>query len=222
MVDNPIHNPPIPPTTPTTSGFDETAGMASEPEGRPETPFSLAKGAENAEKTPTGPSPMDTAASVNANPFNPQNINVESLTKQASSVEEQFQKAQTTLQDPSLAQNQHLMKASTTDLLSQHLSRVNDNMSALANKVGSQIETPYTTPPSGTQAVAHFLDYLTGGQKDLINIANSLQAHSGTMGPSELLTVQLKMSGVQQQMEFFSSLLGKAVDNIKTIMSIQN
>lgn len=218
-----IHNPATPPTSPATSGFDATSDMASEPQGQPAQPFSLAKGGNSQGPANSGqPSPLQINAEAATNPFNPQAVSAEAISQQASTVANQFQKAQNLLQDPSLTQNGHLMKAATTDLLSQHLTRVNDNMSALSSKLGTPLASPYSPPSSGTKAVAHFLDYLTGGQQDLVNLTNSLKANAGKMSPSDLLTVQLKMSGVQQQMEFFSVLLGKAVDNIKTIMSIQN
>lgn len=219
-----IHNPPTTPTSPATSGFDATSDMASEPQGQPALPFNAAKAGSQPAGTGANkePSPLQVNAEVASNPFSPQGVSSQAIATQADTILNQFQRSQALLQDPALAQNQNLMKAATTDLLSQHLTRVNDNMAALGMKLGIPLQNSYTPPSSGTQAVAHFLDYLTGGQQDLINLTNSLQKNSGKMSPSDLLTVQLKMSGVQQQMEFFSVLLGKAVDNIKTIMSIQN
>lgn len=218
-----IHNTGNNPISPTTSGFDATSDMAGQPAGAPPTPFSLAKGAQGgAPGGATGPSPMEVNAQVSATPFSPQNISTESLVQQSEVVNGQMQKAQGLLQDPALAQNQHLIKASTTDLLSQHLTRVNDNMTSLSAKFGTPLQASYSPPSSGAQAVAHFLSYLTGGQEDLANLTQSLKQKGGAMAPADLLGVQLKMSGVQQQMEFFTVLLGKAVDNIKTIMSIQS
>lgn len=216
-----IHDPGPSRTTPLTSSFDKPSGMTGEPEGgNAPPPFSLAKGPEAAGKA-EGPSPMAVGAEA-ASPFNPQAISGTSLEQQAQAISSQFDKSRSLLQDPALAQNQNLIKASTTDLLSQHLSKVNENMTSLGAKLGTPVATQYTPPSASTQAVAHFLDYLTGGQQDLVNLSQGLSNKSGKLSPGDLLTVQMKMSGVQQQMEFFSVLLGKAVDNIKTIMNIQS
>ncbi len=222
--ENFINNPATTATPATTSGFDATSDMASNPEGEPAQPFSLAKGgnAGQSGQVSSQPSPLEVNATASSNPFSAQGVSVESLSNQVNNISSQYQKSTQLLQDPALAQNQHLIKASTTDLLSQHLGRVNDNMSSLSAKLGTPLTTTYAPPSSGTQVVAHFLNYLTGGQADLVNMTNSLKNNSGKLNPGELFAVQLKMSGVQQQMEFFSTLLGKAVDNIKTIMNIQN
>ncbi|MCX6995122.1 MAG: hypothetical protein NTY13_04810 [Chlamydiae bacterium] len=219
-----INNPGTTPVPASTSGFDTTSDMASSPDGEPSQPFSLAKGGNNGKgvSVSSHPSPLEINAAASSNPFSVQQVSAESMALQANTISSQYEKATTLLQDPSLAQNQHLIKASTAELLSQHLERVNDAMSSLSTKLETPLTTTYTAPSSGTQAVSHFLNYLTGGQQDIINMTNSLKNNSGTLNPGELFAVQLKMSGVQQQMEFFSTLLGKAVDNIKTIMNIQN
>ena len=223
MVDDDfIQNNPTAASPKTTSAFESSPEASPGFQGGEPPPFSLAKGKEGAPPTAESgqPSPMTLNAEMQANPFSPQAISSQVIQQQAAAISDQFDKSRTLLQDPALVQNNNLIKASTTDLLSQHLSRVNDNLTSLSTKLGEPLSNTYTPPGSGTQAVAHFLDYLTGGQQDLVNLTQGLQ--NKKLSPADLLTVQVKMSGVQQQMEFFSVLLGKAVDNIKTIMNIQS
>jgi hypothetical protein len=58
---------------------------------------------------------------------------------------------------------------------------------------------------------------IAGAKQKLADFAHS----NGTLNPAELLLVQVKINQAQQQIEFSSMLLSKAVDDFKQLMNIQ-
>ncbi len=188
------------------------------PSGEPP-PFSLAGGTKAEAAAPQQPSPMQVGTPAGG--FEPGNVNVQAVQQQLQTVQGQVGTSIIQLQDPTLQQGGGL-KPSTVNLLTQHLSNVSDNLSSVMTKLGMPPPAQPPVPTSNASAVSGFLDYLTGSQQQISDLSTQLTSKGGKLAPADLLAVQLKMSGVQQQMEFFSVLLGKAVDNIKTVMNIQN
>jgi hypothetical protein len=147
------------------------------------------------------------------------------LVKQAQQISSKIQEAHQTLQtaQQQLKTPDIPFKPSTSELLTQHLNHVNDNLSVIS----SRLNLPAQTPPKkedGHPITEYFLNYLIGSDKQLQEVTQQLTVppKGGAFNPADMLAIQVKMNGVQQQMQFFTTLLGKAIDNIKTIMNIQN
>ena len=64
---------------------------------------------------------------------------------------------------------------------------------------------------------------LTSSQAKMKNLQRSVEelAATGKMNPGQMLALQMKSNLISQEMELFSSLLGKALEGIKTIMNVQ-
>lgn len=85
-----------------------------------------------------------------------------------------------------------------------------------------EIEEEPSSSASGP--IAQFLHYITDGLHQLESAKNQISAigkKGKEMNAGDFLFVQLKLAKAQQELEFTSSLLGKAIDDIKQIMNIQ-
>ena len=49
----------------------------------------------------------------------------------------------------------------------------------------------------------------------------NMKLKGGSLSPAALLTIQVKLAKAQQELEYSSVLLSKAVDDIKTMFNIQ-
>lgn len=69
-----------------------------------------------------------------------------------------------------------------------------------------------------------FLHYMTDADKRLDTIVNEIMSYTADnkkLSPERLLAVQVKLNFVQQQLEFFTNILNRSVESIKTLMNIQ-
>lgn len=183
----------------------------------PSTPFNLKgeEGPKGAAKTEQiSPLDLATASTTSAQRGLP---NPTDLITQAHQISDRMGAIKQQLQLPGLQ-----FKPSTSEVLSEHLNNITDNLTAMSTRLSVPF-TPQAKPAGAPSAIEYFLNYLTGSQQQLNKISQMIShPPTGTLQPGDLLAIQVKMTGVQQQMEFFSVLLGKAIDNIKTIMSIQS
>jgi len=84
-------------------------------------------------------------------------------------------------------------------------------------EVGSLVET-------GKPPLVRFLNFLTESDKRLSNLVEdirSLDIKNQRVSPEKLLAVQIKLGFVQQELEFFTNVLNKALESTKTIMNVQ-
>lgn len=95
----------------------------------------------------------------------------------------------------------------------------------LAPKPGlptAPINAPVGVPPN--HPLMQFLGYLTNGDKQvdaLMGEVQGLSLSSKDLSPTKLLAVQVKLNFVQQEIEFFTNILNKALESTKTIMNVQ-
>jgi|GEM_PF-1840154 len=69
-----------------------------------------------------------------------------------------------------------------------------------------------------------FLNYLTHGDQNLSSLAKeaaTLANTKGSISPAKLLAIQVKINFVQQEVEFFTGVLNKALESAKMLMNIQ-
>lgn len=115
------------------------------------------------------------------------------------------------------------LKQSQKYLLRNKLTSANQNIRAAATKAGVDVGDP--PPTSSRQSpVTKFLGLIMDGQDQLNKTQEMIQGmktKGGTLSPAELLMVQVKLAKAQQELEYSSVLLSKAVDDIKTMFNIQ-
>lgn len=114
------------------------------------------------------------------------------------------------------------LKQSTKYLLKNKLTSAKGNILSAANKLGAP--TVEDEEPKGSGALATFLNLVTSGQRQLAATQQQITqiaSQGKSMNPADMLLVQVKLNKAQQQLEYSSMLLGKAVDDLKQMMNIQ-
>ena len=115
------------------------------------------------------------------------------------------------------------LKQSQKYLLRAKLTSANQNIRSAADKSG--VDVGPLPPTSARQSpVKKFLNLITDGQNQLHQTQEMIQnmkTSGGSLSPAELLTIQVKLAKAQQELEYSSVLLSKAVDDIKTMFNIQ-
>lgn len=120
--------------------------------------------------------------------------------------------------------------------LAEHLVHIDSSLrSALgiagAETTGFSLKPGIPTAPinapvgvSSNHPLMQFLGYLTNGDKQVASLmgeAQGLSMSSKDLNPTKLLAVQIKLNFVQQELEFFTNILNKALESAKTIMNVQ-
>lgn len=175
----------------------------------------------------TRPNPLEVAKNVYAQKTDsyPSIDTIEQNVKKASNKIDQIKE---TLQSPDVN-----IKSSYQSLLENKLIHINENLRVALERVGIESGTP--TPPAtapitsenGIQtAVQKFLDFLSNSQSRLQQVTDDVNKYrtgqaKGQMSPGDMLSIQLKIAYVQQELELFSNLLNKALDSTKTLMNVQ-
>lgn len=137
--------------------------------------------------------------------------------------------AQTTLGDINnmLSTPNLKVKPSSKYLLRNKLSEANQQLRTVNSKVGGpqqEEEGEAHDMPAGSGPIQKFLSYVGGSQVALANTQKQLQELSqkgDALNPAELLFVQIKLNKAQQLLDYSSILLSKAIDDMKTLFSVQ-
>lgn len=137
----------------------------------------------------------------------------------------QVNTAQTTLGDLNNELNTPKLKLKQSQrwLLKQKFSNANAHLRSANNKLGNPPSAPFEEPKEGGPIVK-FLSYMTDGQHQL-RLAHQklgeLNATGKALNPADLLLIQIKLAKAQQEMEYSSVVLSKAIDDMKTLMNVQ-
>lgn len=116
------------------------------------------------------------------------------------------------------------LKGSVQTLLKNKLSHIDDNLRIALQKAGVDYVHSEKVAPNTNNPIDRFLGLLTDGQYQLEHLANDVQTiadRKGELSPAYMLALQIKVGHVQQELEFFTSLLNKALESTKTIMNVQ-
>lgn len=161
------------------------------------------------------PSPME----INqTNPVSSQPPTQESLKGQINSVSSSLGDVQNQLSTQNLQ-----LKQSQKYLLRNKLQDANDHIRGAVEKLGGDPGEEVNLRAK-KNPIAKFLALVADGQDQLNNAAglvNNLNASGKAINPGELLLVQVKLQKAQQELDYTSVLLGKAVDVIKTLFNVQ-
>jgi hypothetical protein len=108
--------------------------------------------------------------------------------------------------------------------LSQRLVHIDTSLQSALRVSGAEVTT-HAVQANKQQPLVSFLNYLTRGDSQITGLLKEIQAtqakDQGRISPANLLAIQIKLTFVQQQLEFFTNVLNKAVEATKTIMNVQ-
>ncbi|MDF2549015.1 MAG: hypothetical protein K0S07_82 [Chlamydiales bacterium] len=120
------------------------------------------------------------------------------------------------LQTPNLT-----LKSSVQRILNDKLNGVEGNLKTAMTQAGLEYEPSKSTR---VNPVTRFLDMLTQGQNKLMSMSSHLEglaAEGNKLSPERMLSLQLKMTSIQQELEFFTNVLNKSLESTKTLMNVQ-
>jgi len=165
------------------------------------------------------PTPMEEAQRAQLRIDRAQGTNARELVSQADAAIERMDSVKRKLSTPNID-----MKSSVKNVLRNKLAHIDENLKVAMAKVGVDYVPP-EAPKGLLSPVKKFLGYLAHGQHQLENMSTEIakmeQEGADKLSPSKLLTVQLKMGFIQQELEFFASLLNKTLESTKTLMNVQ-
>lgn len=115
------------------------------------------------------------------------------------------------------------IKDSTKSALRNKLLHIDENLRIALDKAGIEYTPPVASATPQTP-IERFLGLLTNGQKNMDSLAQNVQAihaNGKEISLGTMLLLQTKVNAVQQQLEFFTNVLNKALESTKTIMNVQ-
>lgn len=141
------------------------------------------------------------------------------LVAQADEVINQIESIKKKLATPNLE-----IKPNTQTLLQNKLSHIDENLRVALSKAGVE----YTPAPHAENKLVNpidrFLGFLTHGQEQLKSLSGEVELmhlNNKEITPANMLRIQMKVGYVQQEIEFFTAVLNKALESTKTIMNVQ-
>lgn len=137
----------------------------------------------------------------------------------------QVTSAQTTLGDlnNSLNTPNLRLRQSQRYILNNKLSEASTHLRAANTKLGGP-EAPEPTVKPGSGPIAKFLAFVADGESQLEGTKASiaaLNAKGESLSAGDMMLLQLKINKAQQELEYCSILLSKAVSDVQTIFGIQ-
>jgi len=193
-------------------------GPSKEPEDQIRTFSSYMKGGE--------PNPLAaTGKPTQASPFDLAHGRVPPPGPTLASIQDQAKVAGATMGDINTQLNtpKLKLKQSTKYLLKNKLSSAKGHIQSAATKVGAPIIEEEEQQGKGGP-LQKFVNLVTSGQRQLDatqSMLAQISAKGEQMSPSDMLMVQIKLNKAQQELEYSSLLLGKAIDDLKMMMNIQ-
>lgn len=164
------------------------------------------------------PSLMDQVADLNRKVENVKKVQPVDIVAQAQDVISRMSQIKDQLALPD-----QTLKPAYRNLLNNKLTHINENLRIALSAAGVE-NVPPPSPVSSNNPIERFLGFLTDGQVQLTNLAKEvdmMHKNKDNVNPAAILAVQIKVGFVQQELEFFSSVLNKALESTKTIMNVQ-
>ncbi len=162
--------------------------------------------------TQTTPMDLATKTGISTTP------SYQSLLSQATNAQDTLGEIQKNLQVPNLK-----LKKSQIDLLNTKLTNANKYLKTANEKMGAKVPEQ-TKVAKGADPLTKFVGLVTDGQNKLYEANKALQnikAGQGSLQPTDMLLIQIKLAQAQQEIEYSSVLLSQVVSSLKTILGIQ-
>ncbi|NDD58765.1 MAG: hypothetical protein EBZ47_05890 [Chlamydiae bacterium] len=160
-------------------------------------------------------SPFDLAQGPKSGITSP---NLGTIMNQVSLAQNTMSGLQTQLVTPDLRLTESQKKIVKSKLTDANTSLKNANA-----KLGAP-EVELSQKPTSSGPLAKFLDYVADGMNQLDSAKNQisdLKNKGSNLTPADFLMIQIKMNKAQQELDFTSVLLSKAVEDFKMMMNIQ-
>lgn len=161
---------------------------------------------------------IDEVRNLDSRVNNVHKISPDTLVAQAQEVVGKIDEIKAKLSTPNLD-----LKDSVQSLLRNKLSHIDENLKIALQRAGVEYQAPQKIEVP-QNPIERFLGFLTDGQHQLNTLANDvnlMHLNRKEISPASMLAVQIKVGFVQQELEFFSALLNKALESTKTIMNVQ-
>jgi hypothetical protein len=164
------------------------------------------------------PSLMEEVGNLNSKVNSISRSNPKDLSVQADNLVAQIDELKTKLSTPNLE-----LKSSVQNLLRNKLTHIDESLKIALSKAGVEYNAPKHAV-GASKPIERFLGFLTDAQYQLQNLGHEVQVlggETGQLSPASMLAIQIKVGYVTQEIEFFTSLLNKALESTKTIMNVQ-
>lgn len=115
------------------------------------------------------------------------------------------------------------VRDSAVPLLKDKLTNIDEGVRVALTKAGLEYKESFGQDSSGNP-ILRFMGMLTHGQYQLQNLAQEVERwhlNKTEIDPAAMLSIQIKVGYIQQELEFFTGLLNKALESTKTIMNVQ-
>lgn len=142
----------------------------------------------------------------------------ETLISQVGSTQASYNDLRNLSQTPGL----HL-RQSESMLVNTKLEGARANVRTAAEKIEANL-SPLSQPPASLGPLEKFLMFIGDGERQLANTQAKLreiQEKGESVNPADFLLLQIKLNKAQQEIEFSSMVMSKAVEGIKSIMATQ-
>jgi len=143
----------------------------------------------------------------------------DTLASKASLIIGQIDDLKLKLQTPDLE-----VKKSVQRVLNNKLEYIDQSLKVAMDKAGLEYVPPVAESSSKFAPIDKFLGMLTNGQEQLQGLGKELSvlgAQESNLSPANLIAIQVKVNYIQQELEFFTNVLNKALESTKTIMNVQ-
>jgi hypothetical protein len=181
---------------------------------QPQVPAHAAQEVEGVQKTTI----FDEVRKLNQNVNQASRVSPKDLAMQAEGLISQIEQVKDKLKTPDLN-----LKGSYQTLLQNKLTHIDENLRIALSKAGVEYKVPEVQPKS-SNPIDRFLGFLTDGQYQLQHLSKDLEGianQRGQISPASMLAIQVKVTFITQELEFFTSVLNKALESTKTIMNVQ-
>lgn len=169
------------------------------------------------EATSKGNSPIE-VQQANSNSIKTQKVTPAELLTQTQETVKKFEDPRSKLQVPGAK-----VKEAAVPLLHNKLTNIDEGVRIALSKAGLEYKETFGQDTSGNP-ILRFLGMLTDGQYKLQTLATEVERwhlNKVEIDPAAMLSVQIKVGYIQQELEFFTGLLNKALESTKTIMNVQ-
>ena len=161
---------------------------------------------------------LDEVREVGSRSDKPTVVSPPELIAQTEQASNKMGELKATLQQPGAE-----LRESAVPLLRNKISHIDENIKVALNKAGLEVQAPPVSAPMDNP-IHRFLGFLTHGQHQMQNLAVEVEKwhlNKVEITPATMLSLQIKVGYITQELEFFSSLLNKALESTKTIMNVQ-
>jgi len=149
----------------------------------------------------------------------PEKVTPAELLSKTEQTVKKFQEVKAKLETPGLE-----ITDASKPMLRNKLTHVDEGVRVVLSKAGLEYQEPAPGIAAKENPVLRFLGLLTHGQYQLQTLATQVEQwhlNKTDLNPATMLAMQIKVGYIQQELEFFSSLLNKSLESTKTIMNVQ-